>query len=300
MGDGYNWADPKNAEHPESASIPLPINATPSKVPKTAIVQVPTAPPPPELATTYIEMWARFADGATLPDPLLRIFQSQRYMLDASIVRSAVLGYGLIRHIAITNEKVVDRHAISAFLTVLATFQQQRPLFASFWAEVLTRTPDIPLDNWREVCWFARHPSSSRAAFGISFIAPTNIMQPWAIQTGWTLNEFAQLLRRIHPSLVSLRRLVDYADFFVRTRNAGGPLAGHPPLPNIPNDQRYPEPFADSPPIQGAFVTEQPPPSSSAGPMEVDSTPPASARRRSHSSTMSQTPTKQSNPKPTS
>ena len=69
MGDGYNWADPKNAEHPESASIPLPINAMPSKVPKTPIVQVPTAPPPPKLATTYVEMWARFADGATLPDP---------------------------------------------------------------------------------------------------------------------------------------------------------------------------------------------------------------------------------------
>ena len=178
-------------------------------------MQVPTAPPPPELATTYVEMWARFADGATLPDPLLRIFQSQRYMLDASIVRSAVLGYGLIRHIAVASEKVVNRHAISAFLTVLATFQRQRPPFAGFWAEVLTCTPDIPLDNWREVHRFARHPSSSRAAFSISFIVPTNIMQPWTIQTGWTLNEFAQLLRRIHPSLVSLHRLVNYADFLV-------------------------------------------------------------------------------------
>ena len=105
MGDGYNWADPKNAEHPESASIPLPVNAMPGKVPKTPIVRVPTAPPPPKLATTYVEMLARFADGATLPDPLLRIFQSQRYMLDTSIVRSAVLGYGLARHITITNEK---------------------------------------------------------------------------------------------------------------------------------------------------------------------------------------------------
>ena len=123
MGDGYNWADPKNAEHPESASIPLPVNATPGKVPKTAIVRVPTAPLPPELATTYVKMWARFADGATLPDPLLRIFQSQRNMLDASIVRSAVLGYGLVRRIAIANEKVVHRHAIPTFLTVLATFQ---------------------------------------------------------------------------------------------------------------------------------------------------------------------------------
>ena len=40
MGDGYNWADPKNAEHPESASIPLPVNVTPGKVPKTAIMWV--------------------------------------------------------------------------------------------------------------------------------------------------------------------------------------------------------------------------------------------------------------------
>ncbi len=277
MGDGYNWADPTNAEHPESASIPLPVNATPGRAPKTAIVRVPTAPPPPELATTYIEMWARFADGATLPDPLLRIFQSQRYMLDTSIVRSAVLGYRLVRRIAIANEKVIDRHALTTFLTILAAFQRQRPLFAGFWAEMLTRTPNVPLDNWREVCQFTRHPSSSRAAFGITFITPTNIMQPWAIQTGWTLNEFAQLLRRIHPSLVLLRHLVDYTAFFVRTRNAGGPLASHPPLPNIPNDQWYPEPFADSPPIQGAFITEQPPRTSSAGPMDVDSTPPAPA-----------------------
>ena len=278
MGDGYNWADPKNAEHPESASIPLPVNATPGKVLKTAIVRVPTAPPPPELATTYVKMWARFADGATLPDPLLCIFQSQRYMLDASIVRLAVLGYGLVRCIAIANEQVIDRHAISAFLTILATFQRQQPLFAGFWAEVLTRTPDVPLDNWKEVRRFAQYPSSSCAAFGISFITPTNIMQPWMIQTGWTLNKFAQLLRRIHLSLVSLCCLVVYADFFVQTRNAGGPLAGHPPLPNIPNDQWYPEPFADSPPLQGAFVTEQPPPTSSTGPMEVDSTPPASTQ----------------------
>ena len=215
MGDGYNWADLQNAEHPESASIPLPVNATPGKVPKTAIVQVPTAPLPPELATTYVEMWARFADGTTLPDPLLHIFQSQCYMLDASIMRSAVLGYGLVRHIAVANEKVVDRHAISTFLTVLATFQRQRPLFIGFWAKVLTHTPNVPLDNWKEVRRFARHPSSSRATFSILFITPTNIMQPWTIQTGWMLNEFAQLLRRIHPLLMLLHRLIDYTDFFV-------------------------------------------------------------------------------------
>ena len=136
-------------------------------------------------------------------------------MLDTSIVRLAVLGYGLARRITIANEKVIDRHAISAFLTVLTTFQQQWPLFAGFWAKVLTCTPNVPLDNWREVRWFAQHPSSSRTVFGISFIVPTNIMQPWTIQTGWTLNEFAQLLRRIHPSLMSLCRLIDYADFFV-------------------------------------------------------------------------------------
>ena len=130
----------------------------------------PTAPLPPKLATTYIEMWARFTDGATLPDPLLHIFQSQRYMLDASIVRSAVLGYGLVRRITIANKKVVERHAISTFLTVLAMFQQQQPLFAGFWAKVLTRTPNVPLDNWKEVCWFARHLSSSHTAFGILFI----------------------------------------------------------------------------------------------------------------------------------
>ena len=123
MGDSYNWADPKTAEHPESASIPLPINMMPSKAPKTAIVQVPTAPPPPKLMTTYVKMWARFTDGATLPDPLLHIFQSQCYMLDASIMRSVVLGYGLTRHITITNKKVLDWHAISTFSTILTTFQ---------------------------------------------------------------------------------------------------------------------------------------------------------------------------------
>ena len=70
-------------------------------------------------------------------------------------MRLAVLGYGLTRHITLTNEKVVNRHAISTFLTVLTTFQRQRPLFTGFWAEVLTRTPNVPLDNWREVRQFA-------------------------------------------------------------------------------------------------------------------------------------------------
>jgi len=269
IGDGFDWVDPASTKYPESASIPLPTSATPGAARGTAIVRVPVKAPPPELATSYTDLWARFAAGATLPDALLRAFKGRKYMLEPSTMRSAVLGYGITRRIAAANNNILDRNAIGAFLVILAAYQRQRPLFSGYWSEVLRRTQGT-LDNWSQARHFIRHPSARRAAFGITFTAPNSLMQPWSIRTPWTLTEFVLLLRRIRPSLESLRQLVDYADMFVRTRNAGGPIAGHEPIPELPQERRFVEIFIDAPPDPGAFVAEPPALTSSTTPMDVD------------------------------
>ena len=274
IGDDYNWADPDCANIPLSACIPLPAAVAPGQEHHTAVIRMPNVIPPPEEATSYLELWAGFNSGRALPDALIRIFQARRYALDADAMRSAVFGYALSRRIANANQNILDKNALNAFLVILAAYQRDRPLLSGVWARVLQRTREQPLNRWNQVRRFLDHPPSSSAVFGITFVAPDGIFEPWRIRTRWTTNEFMALLLRIHPSLESLGHLIMYADFFVHTRNAGGPLAGHPSAPGLPNDRRFSDLFVEAPPATGTFLSEPDPPAADSTvtePMEIDS-----------------------------
>jgi hypothetical protein len=87
---------------------------------------MPPVTPPPEEATSCLELWVGFVTGHTLPDTLIRIFQAQRYMLDAGMVRIAVYGYGITRRILKANANMVDKNALHAFLVILAAYQHHQ------------------------------------------------------------------------------------------------------------------------------------------------------------------------------
>jgi hypothetical protein len=287
IGDGYSWADPDSAPIPLSACIPLPTSAVPGQERHTAVISMPPVTPPPEEATSYLELWAGFVTGRALPDALIRIFQARRYALVAGTVRIAVYGYGITRRILKANANTVDKNALHAFLVILAAYQRSQPLLAGVWARVLQRTREQPLNRWNQVRRFLNHPSSSTAAFGITFVAPNGNFEPWSIRTRWTANEFMALLLRIHPSNEALEQLITYADFFVRTRNAGGPLAGHPSVPGLPNDRRFSELFIEAPPSLNTFLPEPEAlatASNTPALMEIDSTPHENPAQPSHPS----------------
>ena len=276
IGDSYSWADPDSALIPLSACIPLPTSAVPGQVHHMAVVSMPPVTPPPEEATSYLELWVGFVTGHALPDALIRIFQAWRYMLDAGTVRIAVYGYGITRHILKANANMVDKNALHTFLVILAAYQCNQPLLAGVWAWALQCTREQPLNRWNQVHRFLNHPSSSTTAFGITFVAPNGNFEPWSICTRWTANEFMALLLRVHPSNKALEQLITYADFFMRTRNAGGPLAGHPSVLGLPNDRRFSELFIEAPPSLNTFLPEPEAlamASNTPALMEIDSTP---------------------------
>ena len=237
---------------------------------------MPPVTPPPEEATSYLELWVGFVTGCTLPDALIRIFQARRYALDAGTVRIAVYRYGITRHILKANANTVDKNALHAFLIILAAYQCHQPLLTGIWARVLQRTREQPLNRWNQVHHFLNHPSLSTTAFRITFMAPNGNFEPWSIHMHWTTNEFMALLLRIHPSNKALEQLITYADFFVCTRNAGGPLAGHPSVPGLPNDRRFSELFIEALPSPNTFLPEPEAlttASNTPALMEIDSTP---------------------------
>ena len=273
IGDGYSWADPDSAPIPLLVCIPLPMSAIPGQGHHKAVISMPPVTPPPEEATSYLELWVGFVTGCALPDTLIRIFQARRYMLDAGMVRIAVYGYGITRCILKANTNMVDKNALHAFLVILAAYQRHQPLLTGIWAWVLQRMHKQPLNWWNQVHCFLNHPSSSTTAFGIMFVAPNGNFEPWSIRTCWTANKFMVLLLRIHPSNEALEQLITYADFFVHIRNAGGPLAS---VLGLPNDRCFSELFIEAPPSPNMFLPEPGAlamASNTPALMEIDSTP---------------------------
>src|SRR6202795_4497130 len=115
-------------------------------------------------------------------------------------MRRAVMGYTLLRRIAVANQGVLPRNALHTFLFVLATYQRLRPLAAGVWETILAQNQDLPTDNWSEVRHFMDHPSVRLADFGLTLIPPANENVPWDIHTQWREDEFMWLLRAIRPS----------------------------------------------------------------------------------------------------
>jgi hypothetical protein len=85
-------------------------------------------------------------------------------------------------------------------------------------------------------------------------------MEAWCIQTTWSIEDFLRFLRAVRPSASSLRALLDFADVLVRTRQAGAPVLGHPPVGQLENNQMFMASFLNAETRAFAF-TEGPLPS---------------------------------------
>jgi hypothetical protein len=246
----YPWPDALSVKYKGLAQIPLPPHEV-AGVPKTAslVFRVPHLPPLPESASSYLEHWAGFAAGCTLPDCFSRLFQAFGTQLDHHYVMSAVLGYGLLHHIIAVNPSL-DRNVINAFLIVLAACHQYRPLLSSLWSVVLTGTTDQAIDNCAAVRLYTCHLPALKPATNTAFHMPPSVheglevplvctTEAWHIHTTWSVNDFLCFLMVVQPSLESLQALLNFADVFIRTWQAGGPVLGHSPVARLACDQMF-------------------------------------------------------------
>jgi hypothetical protein len=119
---GTHFPDPTMVKWPGFACIPLP-NAYTMPHKGLAVVRGPSMPPKPEDATSYLEMWAGFAVGHTVPDPFRHLFEATGSLYNPLDARDAMLGYGIVHRMADTHDGVLDQHTIHTFLATLAAFE---------------------------------------------------------------------------------------------------------------------------------------------------------------------------------
>jgi len=275
---GYEYPDPTTTKWAGFASIPLPVGASfPRK--GLAVVRGPSAPPNPEDATSYTDLWAGFANGRTVPDPFPRLFHAIGTGYSPLDAREAVLGYGLVRRISVMHRDIFDRDAIHAFLVTLAAFDRTLALTAgrdSMWSALLARESNLPLSRWEELRTFANPETYPREDLGLTFVPPSDPSRPWEIRSLWRRDDFMQVLLAIRPTLHELRLLLAYADVFIRTRPANRPLRGIS-LPNEPPGRMYTASFTSGPATPGAFIVADTTSAATepSGAMEVDEDNPA-------------------------
>jgi hypothetical protein len=92
--NGKFFPDPMKTKWPGFACVPLPFGARPPLTGGPVTIPGPVTLPKPEDATSYIELWAGFANGRTVPDPFRRFFLTG-VRFENSWMRTAVLGYGI-------------------------------------------------------------------------------------------------------------------------------------------------------------------------------------------------------------
>ncbi len=242
--------------YPGLTSLPFPVAEMTFPRRGVAVVRVPRTIPSVEESTTYSDLWANFADGRTVPDPIRRLSRALGASFSEFEARDAVLGYGLVRRINAALHGVLDRDAVHAFLVTLAAFDRTLRLTEgsdSLWSRLLQRHRNLPLGVWTEIRAYQHPEIYPRNDFGITFTPPSNPNNPWGITTLWQRDEFMQILLAVRPSLVDLRRLLTYTDVFLRTRTARRPLPGT--YLNAENpEQTYTASFIRGPGTPHAFI----------------------------------------------
>ena len=248
--------DYPHERYPGLTSLPFPAAETMFPRRGIAVVRVPRTIPSVEDSTTYSDLWANFADGRTVPDPIRRLSRALGASFSEFEAHDAVLGYSIVRRIGAALHGILDRDAIHAFLVTLVVFDRTLHLTEgsdSLWSRLLQCHHHLPLGVWTELCAY-RHPEIyPRNDFGITFIAPHNPNNPWGITTLWQRDEFMQILLAVRPSLVDLRRLLTYTDVFLRTRTAWRPLPGTYLEVSNP-EQTYTASFIQGPGTPHAFI----------------------------------------------
>jgi hypothetical protein len=167
-----NFPDPANTKWPGFACIPLPYGYK-FVGPNLVSIRGPARPPRLEDTSSYLKMWAAFANGRTVPDPF-RCFFNTGVHLDTSWLRDAILGYGIVRRITVLHADSLDRNAINAFLVTLAAFERALDLCRrtksstrSMWDLILRRDPSRPTNNWEGVCGFMNRDTYILTMFGL-------------------------------------------------------------------------------------------------------------------------------------
>lgn len=254
---GVCHADPSKVKWQGLAHIPLPTECPPAQG-NTVTVSGPATPPKAEDAKSYLELWAGFASGKSVPEVFTRLHQTSEHGTTDSDLRDAVEGYGLIRRITIANTAGLKKESVNAFLILLTALAREMDLIGTrgIWSETLKKLAPGPVDNWAALtAAFTCHPQWARADFGIQFHPPQLPSQPWEITTSWHRDNFMRVLLEVRPSVQSLWCLALYGDLFVRTRWA------QQPMPEVTlKEQRagmiYAAPFLGTPARAAAFLAD--------------------------------------------
>ena len=218
-----DWATRESLPYPAMQYLPLPPMR---RSQRPGEFFVPTGHVTTQLledATNYDKAWAIFARGRTIPEAFERVHQAG--LPQADYIRQAVMGYALTRRI-LSGHPGISRHAMPAFLTLLATLQRQGSLTPDIWQEILRSNSQLPTDNWDQFNRIACHPAASQASFGVTFSPPPALTEPWEVRTEWTSDKVLGFLMLLQPSLQSLHWLMAYADDHIRSRLAGAPIGG--------------------------------------------------------------------------
>jgi hypothetical protein len=227
------FPDPTNlkTKWPGFTCIPLPFGACPPLTGGPVTIPGLVTPPKPEDATSYIELWAGFVKGRTVPNPFHRFFLTGVHF-ENSWMCTAVLGYGIARRIAVVQSHNLDRHTINTFLVTLAAFNRALDLCRhlkrqqTLWELILRHDPSLPTNNWEVVSGFMNRETYILTTFGLSFTPPADTSCPWVICTLWRRDAFMQVLLAIRPMLDTFNALLAYTDIIIHTRPANMPFLG--------------------------------------------------------------------------
>ena len=234
------WPDPAlllgDLQHLEC--LPVPLAHHRGENPHLALVPTGRTPVQVADATSYDKFWLAITlrrGSANVLEVFTRLHAHTPQMANAFLCRQAAMGYILTRQI--TGATRWDCHLLASFLTILAVFMQGWFITERAWDLILDDNitahcrnhpgAELPYNNWQALTPFAAHPSVLGPSHGLSMIPPPpNSPLPWRIQTTWKASDFIMILRSARITCGAMMQLFAYADFFIRSRVASGPLQG--------------------------------------------------------------------------
>ena len=241
--ESAQWPDAETLGNQAIAALPLPMTVKVIKInPSMIRLDTKDAAQKPVEATTYNQLWPHLTTKQGLiSDVFTRLHAAIPRQITASTMHAAVMGFAVTRQILTATNW--DRHQLAAFIIVLGTLQQNHQITPQIWERILldddmhaqqSGANAHPLNAWEHLRRFGMHRSNMGiGTFSITFVYPDNNAQPWRICTRWNSNDVIRILQRVRPSAQNLECLYEYADAYIQSRAARGPIRGisHPEMP---------------------------------------------------------------------
>jgi hypothetical protein len=278
--ESAQWPDAETLGNQAIAALPLPTSVKVIKInPSVIRLDTKDAARKPAEAINYNQLWPHLATKQGLiSDVFTRLHAAIPRQIRAPDMRAAVMGFALTRQILTATNW--DRHQLAAFIIVLGTLRRNRQITPQIWERILLEddmrarrsgADAHPLNTWEHLRRFGTHSSNTgTGTFGITFVYPNDNSQPWCIRTEWNSDDVVRILRRVRPSAQNLEWLYEYADAYIRSRAARGPIRGisHP---EMPENLLYTAPYITAARYHAAFTDENPEAEEpTIQPMEVD------------------------------